>query len=29
MNAKNELTYVAYLLIPLLMAAAAYTNFAP
>jgi len=29
MNAKNELTYVAYLLIPLLLAAAAYTNLAP
>jgi len=28
MNAKNEITYVAYLLIPLLMAAAVYTNFA-
>jgi hypothetical protein len=29
MNAKNELTYVAYLLIPLLLAAAAYANLAP
>ena len=29
MNAKNEITYVTYLLIPLLLAAAAYANFAP
>jgi hypothetical protein len=28
MNAKNELTYVVFLMIPLLMGAAAYTNWA-
>jgi hypothetical protein len=28
MNAKNELTYVLYLAIPLLVAVAAYANFA-
>jgi hypothetical protein len=27
MNAKNELAYIVYLVIPLLLAAAAYTNF--
>ena len=27
MNAKNELAYIVYLVIPLLLGAAAYTNF--